>query len=190
VAIHRNYIDDERVESLIDACVSTLSEVRFSDEDYIKYLEDIAKKRQAIYEKYTRSPTLTEVLARRNPNDEMKEDRDRAIAAITPISREDFIKQRNEFATYCIEHVFGKVPTQPGAQARSRMPGQHPAVAGSVAPFILHRMDAKERLRRLSQANVLDGVCQPIIARAAQADASADVKAMAESCRVARSRVN
>lgn len=182
-AIHRNYLDDERIESLVDACISTMSEVRYTDDDYKHYQKSIAEERQRIWAKYTRSPTLVETFSGRDPNDKLAAERNAALAAYdrdTQMSREAFSEQRNRFANYCMKNVFGEVPLQ---QTVVRSSSGQPSAIPPIAPYMIHRMRAKENLRRISEGTALAGICFPIMEKARTTPADADLRAQANYCR-------
>ena len=182
-AIHRNYLDDERIESLVDACVTTLSDVRYTEADYKHYLKSLADERQKIWARYTREPTLAEAISGRDPNAALAAERRAALDAFDRGSRltlEEFSAQRNKFGDYCLDSVFGRVPA---AQTTGRTPA--PNVAGAIppiAPYIIHRMRAKENLRRISDAQLLASLCIPTIARSKANPGDADLKVQANYC--------
>ncbi|MBV9836100.1 MAG: hypothetical protein JO055_16905 [Alphaproteobacteria bacterium] len=180
VAIHRNYIDDDRVEGLIDACISTMSEVRYADIDYRSYLDGVAKERAKIAAAYHRGPTFGELIAGTNRPDPLKKERDDALRAYderTLISRETFMQQRTDFTKYCKDNVFGDAN-------RTIRPGTPPSmIPPGIAPFIMERMRFKERLRQISEPSKVAQLCFSILDRAAKEPKNTDLQAQAKYCR-------
>jgi hypothetical protein len=180
VAIHRNYLDDDRVESLVDACVSTLADVRYADTDYRQYLDSVARERAKIALAYHRGPTLGELISGTNRPDPLKEEREAALRsydARTAITREEYLAQRTQFSNYCMAHVFGdaKRTIPRGTPANQVLPG--------IAPFIVERMRSKERLRQISESATIAHLCFPVLERVRTGATDKDTVAQASYCR-------
>ncbi len=94
-SIHRNYIDDDGVEGLIDACVTELSRVRYAYDDFI----DLARKNDFF-------PT-TEQRKQLEADTGKKEGKISISNADYQRHYTAYIEIRRQFVTYCMSSVLG-----------------------------------------------------------------------------------
>ena len=127
VTIHRNFIDDDGIDGLIDACVVELAQMRYADEDYV-LLSRLAADRPGY--KSSKSGTVN---ASETPESKW-------VAA-----REgSFFKNRLDFAEFCKSDVIGAskgsispfIQERQRAKERLRLMAENTALAQQCFPIM------------------------------------------------------
>ncbi len=131
-AIHRNFIDDDGIDGLVDACVTELSQSRYAYDDFL-----------ILAKKYSFYPTTEQ----RDTAGENKPGKPRPVSLSTEEYQrhfQNFMEQRLQFTKFCMASVLGGGNGQPStfikdrqmAKERLRLMSEYTAMMQQCSPVL------------------------------------------------------